>query len=430
MMPRTPWTRAALGLGALLGSACDKPTPPPSPAAGGAPASGAPSPTGGAETGPSSPASLASAAVSAPKPPAKGSDPKIGKAKLSAYATALAEGRKLAVDKKWAEAVTRFEEAVAARPGDPRALAELGYAQHHAGDDKKARETNQKALAAASDANLRAQILFNEGLVDEKLGDKEAARAHYLASYKLRANETVKKRLLAVGGLVGPCDGVFPTVEDIRGCLFTKALDDLGLPPAPGEKLGFQRKVEHPSMLLHVFKWGPGLDLDGGGGHPQLLIAKVPKGFRKVADLGSDYEPGAFGVHNEARFTGFADEAVGAHKIVKVSWEQADVDANMAGLQTYSLLTRNVTLCVLGDAQHETTCPVTVPIEEVDELTYMEGLTGEDKDAVDEVQKSEPPYKKVSSATFTIGADGTVKAKETAGKRKALEPLVAGVKLF
>lgn len=418
--------RPAWVLGVTALSACEKPTPPPTATTPSASAS-----TVAAKPSTSASVSAAPSTVAATKPTAKGSaDPKVGKAKLTTYAAALAEGRKLAGEKKWADAAAKFQEAVAARPNDPRALAELGYAQHHAGEDDKARATNKLALAAASDANLRAMILFNEGLVDEKLGDKAAARAHYQASYKLRANDIVKKRLEGVGGTVGPCDGVFATMEAMRACLFEKAKDDLGMVPEAGAPLGFMRKVEHPSLMLHVFKWGAGAELDGLGGHPQFLVSKVPKGFRKVADLGSDYEPGAFGVHNEARFTGFADETFGNHKVVKVSWEQADADSNMAGLQLYTYLTRNVTLCVLGDDKRETVCPVTVPVEEVDELSYMDGLTGEDKDAVDELAKTEPPYKKVMTATYVIGNDGKVVVTETAGQRKDLAPLLKGVKLF
>ncbi len=415
------WT---LGTAVLL-SACEKPNPPPTATTPSAtPSAVAAKPSASASTS-------AAPTVASTKPTAKGSaDPKIGKAKLTTYATALAEGRKLAGEKKWADAAAKFQEAVAARPNDPRALAELGYAQHHAGENDKARATNKLALAAASDPNLRAMILFNDGLVDEKLGDKAAARAHYQASYKLRANDIVKKRLEGVGGTVGPCDGVFPTMEAMRACLFEKAKDDLGMVPEPGAPLGFMRKVEHPSLMLHVFKWGSGAELDGLGGHPQFLVSKVPKGFRKVADLGSDYEPGAFGVHNEAHFLGFADETFGNHKVVKVSWEQADADSNMAGLQLYTYRTKNVTLCVLGDDKRETVCPVTVPVEEVDELSYMEGLTGEDKDAVDELAKTEPPYKKVMTATYVIGNDGKVVVTETAGSRKELAPLLKGVQLF
>ena len=76
--------------------------------------------------------------------------------------------RKLAGEKKWVEATKAFEAALAANPGDPRALAELGYAAYHADDLRKATATNAKALEAATDPQLKAQVLFNEGMVAEK----------------------------------------------------------------------------------------------------------------------------------------------------------------------------------------------------------------------------------------------------------------------
>ncbi len=410
-MRKLVWVAAAFAFG------CNKPAPGPAPAASSSPVLAASAPPS---------ASVAPSVAQAPPKPSSG--PRVSKERLAAYGAALTEGRKLGQDKQWKEAVLKFEQAVLARPGDTVALAELGFAYYNAGDDTKARGINVRALATATDPNLRAMILFNQGLVHERAGDKVAAQRHHAASYKLRANDAVKKHLEAVGGVVGPCDGVFPTVEAIRDCLFTHEKDGLG--NVEGTPLGFMRKVEHPSLVLHVFKWGPGYELDGLGTHPQLLISKVPKGFRKVSDLGADYEPGAFGLHTEARFTGFADEKIGGRSVVKISWEVAEHKSSLGGLQLHDHLEKNVTLCVLGDEKRETTCLVTVAIEEIDELSYPVEGTGEVEAELAAAKAAEPAYKKVMTATFVIGADGRVSVTETAGKRPHLAPLVAGQRLF
>jgi len=53
---------------------------------------------------------------------------------LREYRQKLEAGRKLARAKKWGEAVTAFEAALAVVPMDSRALSELGWAAFQAGD--------------------------------------------------------------------------------------------------------------------------------------------------------------------------------------------------------------------------------------------------------------------------------------------------------
>src|SRR5262245_57201138 len=70
--------------------------------------------------------SAAPAASVTPAPaPAKPAPPTISKEARATYRKQLAAGRKLAKATKWPEAIAAFEAALAAVPGDDRALSEL-----------------------------------------------------------------------------------------------------------------------------------------------------------------------------------------------------------------------------------------------------------------------------------------------------------------
>lgn len=149
----------------------DKDTPAPAPTPSGPAGSAAPAPT---EPAPK---------VAEPAPPANDYDKK------------MAEGDQLESQKKWAEALTAFEAAAAAKPKDARALAEVGFTAYFAGNLARAKEASEQAIeAAGSDAKLKGSALFNLGLAIEKTAPNAAASL-YSASNKLRPNATVQARL-------------------------------------------------------------------------------------------------------------------------------------------------------------------------------------------------------------------------------------------
>ncbi len=412
----------------LLSSACDKKDPPaattPSAAtaaaSSAAPAKGAPS------------ASATGAATAAKKPgdakaKAKATtEAKVTVEKRAEYKKLLADGRKLAGEKKWAASVTAFEAALAANPGDPRALAELGYAAYHADDLAKAAATNTKALEAATDPQLRAQVLFNEGMVAEKQNNKDLAKKSYEASLKLRPNTTVEKRLTDLGGaVVGTCDKSYPTIDALCTCLKTNEKDSI----MSLEAATFAC-TEKPQTVpgLTVLRWGAGGDADEYGEHPWILLAKAADGWRKVADLGSDYSPGAFGVNNETSVDSVTSKTIDGRTVAEITWYQHDYDANMAGLEAETYDTKNVTICVLGPVPK---CAVTIPVEETSAVIYpIEPEDDEAKKEIAEMKKENPEKSDTKTATYTIDGTGLVTVKETKGSRPFLAPLVKGVKLW
>ncbi|MCU0654421.1 MAG: tetratricopeptide repeat protein [Polyangiaceae bacterium] len=379
---------------------------------------------------PSASAPSASAGESGAMPGRKGAtkkeagvEPRVGREALRVHVRELAEGRKLAQAKKWSEAMARYEEALKARPEDPRVLAEMGYASLHGGELERARGFHRRALRGATEPGLRASILFNEGMVEEKKGEVDAARRHYEASLALRPSAIVQGRLEKLGGQ--GCDARFPSRKALEECMRQREAPDLFLRDPKGAVF-FAEEGRDKSGLV-VLQWGQ----QDGPEHPYFLMAEGAWGARRLALLGSDYEPGAFGVHNKGRFERFERRKIGAREVVLVWWGQSNHDSNMAGLQTDSYESRNLTVCVLPEAPGEPRCPVSIPLEETTENSYMEVEEGgEDWNLVEEMKRERPPFRTTHKATFSLDDAGVFRVSETSGQRPHLAPYARGVKVF
>lgn len=288
-------------------------------------------------------------------------------------AAELRLGRKLAQAGKWKEAVAALGRAAEAAPDDSVVLSELGWAQLKAGDLDASRKTSERALDIAHETRSRAQILYNLGRVDEAQHDEASAKKRYEASLSLRPNRTVSARLEALGGkqpaeapppsaLV--CDRVFPNTQALCDCL----LADKGALAATDAKLscGADKKAPRDeSGELTLLRFG--VDEGAPGEIAHLLTANVAGGVRPVAELGRDFS-GASGVSNRVTLRGFETKTSGSRRVVLVKSEARDADTSEGG-EAYLTVTLRATVCVLRDADHETQCPVTLPLEIHDSLS-------------------------------------------------------------
>ena len=116
-------------------------------------------------------------------------------ARADDYDKHLAAGDKLESAAKWKDALAEFEAALTARPGDVRALNEVGFTAFHAGNCARDKEASLAALAGNEDANARGVSLYNLGLCVEA-DDPRAAASLYLASFRVRVNDIVGAALL------------------------------------------------------------------------------------------------------------------------------------------------------------------------------------------------------------------------------------------
>jgi Tfp pilus assembly protein PilF len=126
------------------------------------------------------PAASTSALTVKPSPalkPGKAPLDAAAKAKAKRYLSALGRGRKATVKQDYSAAVAAFDEALKLEPRDARALAERGYAKYLAGDLDGGAQDFRLATPFASDPKLRAQIAFNQGLVEKKQGATAQASA-------------------------------------------------------------------------------------------------------------------------------------------------------------------------------------------------------------------------------------------------------------
>jgi hypothetical protein len=99
------------------------------------------------------------------------------------YRAGLAKGRKYTTAQDFPAAEAAFTEALAARPGDARALGERGFARLKAGKLEEAASDFNTADGRTADKTVAAQIFYNQGLVAERQGDLEAARVAFARSH-------------------------------------------------------------------------------------------------------------------------------------------------------------------------------------------------------------------------------------------------------
>jgi len=111
------------------------------------------------------------------------------------YRAALKRGQSAYSNNDYQAAIAAFNEALAAIPGDARALSELGLAAYRKQDFAAAEASLRRSIAAAGDHDVKGASLYNLGRVLEDRGDKPGAIDAYRQSLGERPNATVRERL-------------------------------------------------------------------------------------------------------------------------------------------------------------------------------------------------------------------------------------------
>ncbi len=233
-------------------------------------------------------ATAASAAASAAEAPRK-APPKppqgkvvIDKAVSKAYADGVRKGRAETLAKRYDAAVAAFDAALVALPGDARALSERGYARLLAGKYEAARADLRAAEGSTKDAKLLGQIHYNHGLVAEKLGRAEEAKASFARSQTLNPSKAAAAKL----GAAPACGAVIA----LGGAQTFVAKDWLAVyetlraaAPAPEDKDKLASEAAAKERLCTRAPEGHCADLlsfspDGEGGtwsfHPVIKLAE------------------------------------------------------------------------------------------------------------------------------------------------------------
>lgn len=338
----------------------------------------------------------------------------------------LAAGRKLAKAKDWTGASKALERALTVAPDDVHVLADLGWVAFQMNDLARAEAVNKRALANAKDPKMRAPILYNVGRVAEAKGDKEAAKRAYAESLTLRDNAEVKKRLASVGGgdepvATLPCAQPFADVAALCVCLGTKKDEIMQMGDDPLVCKAAASSLTLGDPRVGVVEWGA----DAVGEKVYLLTVREAGQVRIVAELGRDYEPGAFGVHNTAEVKGGEKKTIGGHDVIVVRSEQNDVDMNMAGLEECSHTAKLETVCALGATVGATTCSAPIPIKV--ESGCGPGVEPEPSEMDDDMKSTIAEIKKNATSShattaWNLAPDGTLTVTVRDGKRDLVDP--------
>jgi tetratricopeptide (TPR) repeat protein len=117
----------------------------------------------------------------------------------SSFAEHLAVGRKAVRAKDFDQAFESFEAARKLRPHDPTVLGESGFAALQAKKYELAAAWTRDAISRQHDNRKLGALRYNMGRIEEERGNKADAANWYSRSLAARDNETVRKRLEALG---------------------------------------------------------------------------------------------------------------------------------------------------------------------------------------------------------------------------------------
>lgn len=215
---------------------------------------------------------------------------------------------------------------------------------------KPSASAQTKAAALSASDRTTALKALEEGRKKSRAKDFAGALSAFDRALALRDNAEVKRRLDGVSGSGAPaapsCDAGAPSIEALCKCL-------LGLPETP-MVISDQKPVcsARPSSLspgsprLSIVRYGA--PEDDAGERVNLLVAEDGGVFRPVTELGRDYMPGAFGVHNTATVLGGEARSAGSRSVIVIKSELRNYNQNMAGLEVCSESVNLETVCALS----------------------------------------------------------------------------------
>lgn len=329
--------------------------------------------------------------------------------KLAAYRKHMKAGWALQKQEKWADAVPEFEAALAAVDVDPRALTELGWSAMNAGDYKKARRADDQAVRLAVEPKVKAAALYNLGVVEEKTGNAEDARASFAQSLALRPNKTVEAELAKLGATPEQAVPLCQPDQDACTCLRSE------VDPEGGSETECT-PVTEPKNPVAAFKaydvkappWSYRYLLDERGDLVAVVSQQLDR-MRVTEDLSLDK---------------IEQRTLGGHQVLWIETVDTSEESDSSDDDLSTKLTRDtmrqVTLCVVGDAKTPTRCPVRgLPLES----THDEDRIGEGKQP--------PGVSKTARLALALGNDGTANVTVPAGASDAgLESWVGPHKLW
>ena len=333
------------------------------------------------------------------------------------YAARLRAGRAHAKAKRWGEAVSEFEAALALVPMDDRALSELGWAAFQAGDQVKAEKANADSVRVSSQPELKAASLYNLGRVAEARGDVDRAAALYADSLVLRPNRTVVKRLVALGRQAPRRDPFSPVAEETP-CTAPVAGPDLVCTCL--KKI--EAYEEDFAIECTIGSVGSADDLRmasvtrGLGSHSFYLAHEGPKGWSVIGSLGDLYEGGVGGVLNEREEVKAEEKTIAGVRVLWYEWRETGHDSDMGIDEEETHEDVTVALAVLGGDKGEPSVRMHIPLVRVYDRDRMGVADDAELAAVADMRTPGLPIHREARLKVAIEENGTVSIVLARGK--------------
>jgi tetratricopeptide (TPR) repeat protein len=357
-------------------------------------------------------------------PPKEAPKPKADEAtKLRKQLLALLnEGRAATKKGDHQAGMAKYREALAIDASDVAVLGELGWAAFQAGDLELAHRTTTQALKFVRDENRRGMLLYNLGRIAEERDELPAAIENYEASLVARpGNQTVQKHLEAVKAkqeamaIAGSAGGELEGPDRVAGLdVLAHDLGDLAAACKIIEEQrceDFTMDESDPCTCDPEIQATPGVDDSWGlvqlGGDESMQAAwfpvvKTDKGWTVFEEVLYTYNPGAFGIFEEAEIGASTVEpllAKGTQLVMRVTKSRFDRDMGLNEIESEGY--EAMIIC----ARHETGAYCARPLITEYSLSREVEFPGEDEEIVGEAIEHE-------GLPFAVGFEASVEFVE------------------
>lgn len=270
----------------------------------------------------------------------------------------LNEGRALTKKGDYPAGMAKYREALEIDASDVTVLGELGWAAYKAGELEDAHRTTAQALKFAREDKQRGMLLYNLGRVEEDRNNTSVAIEHYQASLAARpGNETVKARLEKLESVQNQMASAGSAGGELEGPDRVAGLEPLGrelADLAAACKLIEERRCEDYTLdgddLCRCepnLQATPGADdswglLQLGQEYETMQVAwfpavKTDKGWTVFSEVLYSYNPGAFGIFEQATLKPSTVEtllAKGTQLVMRFSKARLDRDMGLNEVET------------------------------------------------------------------------------------------------
>ncbi|MFO7565384.1 MAG: tetratricopeptide repeat protein [Enhygromyxa sp.] len=382
-------------------------------------------------------------ALETPEPPSTDDKPSTANApkprpdelaKLRTRLSALLnEGRALTKKGDHAGGIAKYREALEIDASEVTVLGELGWAAFLSGDLELAHRTTAQALKFQRDGKRRGMLLYNLGRIEEARENLPDAIEHYRASLAARpGNEAVQARLdklvetqnamANMGSAGGELEGPERIEANASLALLASDLSDLAAACKVIEEQrceDFTLDVDDPCACDPKLLATPGVDDswgllqlggDSSGQAAWFPAVKTDRGWTVFAEVLYTYNPGAFGIYEEAQLGASTVEpllAKGTQLVLRLSKSRLDRDMGLNEIETEDY--EALVVC----ARHETGASCTRPL--ITTYSYRREVEFEGEDAEllgEEIEHEGLPFERGFTARVEL-ADGKLSAEWT-----------------